>query len=102
MYKYKKILALFILFAIIIIGYGTILYIYNYPEAAIRRHLFSNNPSQSLTCTIKKTDIFDETYGQQYTIQGFTDPRSGGSIYFAYVKQNSLGLYYWSGGGSGP
>lgn len=89
---------LFIFFTIIIF---TIFLATSYsPELAIRRHLFFVNPTQSLTCTINKTDFVG-----QYTINGFNgfiDPKSGGRIFFAYVKKNFIGLYYWSGGGSGP
>lgn len=70
------------------------------PELAIRRHLFFVNPAQSLTCTINKTN-----FDGQYTINGINgiiDPQSGGKIFFAYVKRNFIGMYYWSGGGSGP
>jgi len=72
------------------------------PELVIRRHLFSVNPAQSLTCTINKTNFVDKEYGQQYTINCFADPESGNAIFFAYVKKNIIGMYYWSGGGSGP
>lgn len=72
------------------------------PEAAIRRHLFLNNPAQSLTCDISQTSFVDEKIGRQYTIKGFFDSGSGYGIYFAYVKKNSLGFYHWTGGGSGP
>ena len=94
---FKKLLVIFI-----IIIFGTFLITSYSPELAIRRHLFFNNPFQSLTCTIKKSDYIDKIYGQQYTINGFADKSSGMGIFFAYVKKDSLGCYHWSGGGSGP
>lgn len=102
MKKPKKLLALFLPIIILIMIYEIILFTHNSPEAVIRRHLFRYSPGQSLSCHITKTSYVDNIYGQQYTIQGFTDPESGGIISFAYVKKNFLGLYYWSGGGSGP
>ncbi|OPY59021.1 MAG: hypothetical protein A4E55_00390 [Pelotomaculum sp. PtaU1.Bin035] len=91
---------LFVFFAIIIF---TIFLVTSYsPELAIRKHLFFVNPAQSLTCNIGKTNFVDKKYGQQYTINGFIDPESGNGIFFAYVKKNFIGTYYWSGGGSGP
>jgi hypothetical protein len=102
MNKSKKIVAIFILITIIIIGYGAILFTHNSPEAAIRRHLFRYNPRQSLSCHITKTNIVEKVYGQQYTVKGFTDSETGNLTCFAYVKKNSLGLYYCSAAGSGP
>jgi hypothetical protein len=102
MNKSKKLKAVFLSITILIIVYGIIIFTHNSPEAAIRRHLFSNSPSQSSSCQIIKTNIVDKTYGQQYTIQGFTDSETGNGIYFAYVRKNFLGLYYCSAYGSGP
>jgi len=72
------------------------------PELAIRRHLFFTNPQQSISCTVKKSFYKDNTYGQQYIVNGFTDSGSGNGIGFAYVKKNSLGFYYCSSGVTGP
>lgn len=102
MNKSKKLKAVFLSITILIIVYGIIIFTHNSPEAAIRRHLFSNSPSQSLSCKIIKTNIVDKTYGQQYIIQDFTDSETGNGIYFAYVRKNFLGLYYCSAYGSGP
>ncbi len=98
--KAKQALAILI---IMLIGnsLGASYVCYN-PELAIRRHLFFTNPQKSITCTIKKSFYNDKIYGQQYIVNGFTDPGSGNGICFTYVKKNSLGFYYCSGGGSGP
>lgn len=66
------------------------------PVMAIRLHLFPYRPLEALTCKVEKSDVFDPQYGQQYSVDDC------GGIYFAYVRQNALGMYYWSGGGSGP
>lgn len=73
-----------------------------YPEFAIREQLFIDNPIGSLACSIKRTDFVDPIYGRQYLVKGFMDPISGDGVYFAYVRKNSVGMYYWTGGGSGP
>ncbi|HBC92234.1 MAG TPA: hypothetical protein DCZ10_04830 [Pelotomaculum sp.] len=91
---------LFILFAIFI--FAIFLATSYSPELAIRRHLFFDSPTQSFTCTINKTNLIDKEYGQQYTIKGFIEPESRGEISFAYVKKSFIGMYHWSGGGSGP
>lgn len=66
------------------------------PTMAIRMHLFTYRPLEALTCNLEKSSYIDPVCGQQYGVDDC------GSIYFAYVKQNPLGMYYWSGGGSGP
>ena len=86
---------------VIVFIIGVFIFSYS-PTIAIRKHLFISNPVQSFTCNLKKTTFIDNRYGQQYIVEGFIDKSSGGGIHFAYVKKNSLGLYYWFGGGSGP
>ncbi|KZL89106.1 hypothetical protein [Clostridium magnum] len=86
----------------IIIAFTIILAILYAPVGAIRMHLFFSNPIQSLTCSVKKSRFIDSSYGQQYLINGFKAGDGSGGIYFAYVKRNSIGWYYWPGGGSGP
>lgn len=87
---------------LIIIALSTLTYLLSKsPEVAIRYHLFSTNPIRSLTCTITKSDFIDKGYGQQYLIAGL-ETNFGGSIIYAYIKKNSWGLYYWTGGGTGP
>ena len=66
------------------------------PTMAIRMHLLTCRPLDALTCKLEKSDFVDPRSGQQYGVDDC------GSIYFAYVKQNALGMYYWRGGGSGP
>lgn len=96
--KFKKLLNI-----ISIIVVFTILFITLYtPTGAIRIHLFLFNPIQSLTCTVEKTDIIDSFYGQQYWISGCKPWDGTDDTHFAYIKRNSFGCYYWSGGGSGP
>ena len=84
------------LLIIIVIVFGILFITLYTPTGVIKRHLFFDNPIQSLTCTIKKSDFVDTSYGQQYLVYGFN------GIYFAYIKRNSIGWCYWSGGGSGP
>lgn len=87
---------------LIIAALSTLTYLLsNSPEVAIRYHLFSTNPIQSLTCIITKTDFIDKGYGQQYLIDGL-ETDSGEDIIYAYINKNSWGLYYWTGGGTGP
>lgn len=94
---------LFVLLTIVVIGICLSTgFTKNTPEAAIRRHLFWTNPAHSLSCELSKTAIVDKTYGQQYLIKGYIDPVTKGNVSFAYVKKNSQGVYYWTGGGSGP
>lgn len=88
--KLPKFILISIVFTIIL---GVIQYT---PFGAIRTHLFFINPIQSLTCSVKYS------YGHQYLINGFEAGDGSGGIYFAYVERNSIGWYYWSGGGSGP
>ena len=88
--KFRKLLIF------VIITLGIVLFTLYTPVGAVKRHLFFDNPIQSLTCFIKKSDFIDTLYGQQYQVYGFN------GIYFAYVKRNSIGWCYWSGGGSGP
>lgn len=91
---------LFGLFVIII--FITFLITSYSPELVIRRHFFLINPAQSFTCTIEESSIVDKEYGQQYIIKGLNDHETGVKIFFAYVKKNFIGMYYWSGGGTGP
>jgi len=103
MFKSKRLLAYFVKISLIIIVVGVVLFTSISPVRAIRGHLFWINPFQSFTCTINKTDVYDEYgYGQQYSIKGFVDRETQTSFYFAYVKKNFLGLYYCSGAGTGP
>ncbi len=103
MLKAKKVLffTALIVLGIFLLAINTS-YSTNSPDGAIRRQLFHVNPLQSFTCTITKTDFFDKIYGQQYIIDGFVDPLTQGEISFAYVKKNTIGEYYWTGGGTGP
>lgn len=88
--KIKKILII----GVMILGIVSVTH--STPSGAVKSHLFFEYPIESISCTVNKSEYVDDTYGEQYTVDGID------GVYFAYVKRNILGLYYWSGGGSGP
>lgn len=90
--KKTKITAL----AVLIILIATYIFSSYSPTIAIRKFLLFDNPKQALTCKLEKSSYVDPQYGQQYTVYDYD------GVYFAYVDQDPIGLYYWSGGGSGP
>jgi hypothetical protein len=92
--SFKRLLVICIVFLLIIIFYT--------PIGFIRSQLFLTDPIRSFTCSIKKTDFIDASYGQQYVIRGFEGEKMPNGIHFAYIKRNLVGGCYWAGGGSGP
>jgi hypothetical protein len=93
--KKKKLLIPLLICVVVLIG---LIYVipHSTPVGAIRAHLFPDYQGKALSCSVSKSTVVDRMYGQQYSVGNCN------GIYFAYVKRNTIGLYYWSGGGSGP
>ena len=96
----QKILSVVVV-GIITIAFCSYFFYSSTPEKAIYKYVFLHgNITESGKLEVHSTSFHDSSYGQQFTVEGYTGEFGTPIIYF-YLKHSSLGWYITTAG-TGP
>jgi len=73
------------------------------PGGAIRLHVAKTpDLAGALTARVERGIFRDPNLGQQFVVEGVTDPETGQELRFFYLKRGRFGCWRVTGAGTGP